>query len=69
LGEITKSLQSSKVSDKFSYKLDIEKTTALTVGAEVNDTGFEIGIEQKNKLGVGASVEDVNEVKSTLSYA
>jgi hypothetical protein len=50
--EITRSLQSSKeVSDKFSYKLDIEKTTALTVGAEVNDTGFEIGIEQKKQSG------------------
>jgi hypothetical protein len=57
LGE-KRSLQSSKeVSDKFSYKLDIEKTTALQL-VQVNDTGFEIGIEQKAS-GCKSSVEDV----------
>jgi hypothetical protein len=69
LGEITRSLETSKeLSGKLSFKLDIEKTTTLAIGAEVNDTGFEIGMEQKAKLGVGASLEAGKEVKSTFSY-
>ncbi|MFT5297960.1 MAG: hypothetical protein ACI9YH_004002 [Colwellia sp.] len=69
LGEITRSLESSKESTgKLSYKLEIEESVKTTLGAEVNDTGFEIGFEQKAKLGEGASVEAGNEVKSKFSY-
>jgi hypothetical protein len=69
LGEITRSLESSKeVSEKLSYKLEVEKSIKESIGAEVNDTGFEIALEQKAKLGLGYSEEEGKEVKSAFSY-